>query len=207
MGAFMKNPALVWEWYAHRKTIIAGIRAERRPRRPRARWSRSSPDFAVITQNIDNLHRRAGSTRPSTNSTATSSGTTAWSAGRRAGTTIVLGGTGYPRLHALRRTRAPRRRLVRRDAPRRGMGVRRFVRPRGRTCSFPSAPPAVVYPAASLPLIAQRAGAYLVEINPEPTPLTARADEFLRGPSGAVLPDAARGDGPGSHTPLTRERE
>ena len=24
-SAFMKNPELVWEWYAHRKRVIAGI--------------------------------------------------------------------------------------------------------------------------------------------------------------------------------------
>jgi NAD-dependent deacetylase len=47
---------------------------------------------------------------------------------------------------------------------------------------------AVVYPAASLPLVAKRSGAYLLEINPEPTPLTAQADEFLQGASGVLLP-------------------
>jgi NAD-dependent deacetylase len=47
---------------------------------------------------------------------------------------------------------------------------------------------AAVYPAASLPVVAQSHGAYLVEINPEPTPLTERADEFLQGPAGRILP-------------------
>jgi NAD-dependent deacetylase len=47
---------------------------------------------------------------------------------------------------------------------------------------------AVVYPAASLPLVAKRSGAYLLEINPEPTPLTAQADEYLQGASGVFLP-------------------
>lgn len=47
---------------------------------------------------------------------------------------------------------------------------------------------AVVYPAASLPLAAKDAGAYLVEINPEPTPLTDRVDEFLAGKSGEIIP-------------------
>jgi NAD-dependent deacetylase len=47
---------------------------------------------------------------------------------------------------------------------------------------------AVVYPAASLPLMAKQRGAYLVEVNTEPTPLTGGADEFLRGPSGTILP-------------------
>jgi NAD-dependent deacetylase len=48
---------------------------------------------------------------------------------------------------------------------------------------------ALVYPAASLPLIARRRGAFLVEVNPEPTPLTDRVDEFLQGSAGSVLPD------------------
>lgn len=46
----------------------------------------------------------------------------------------------------------------------------------------------LVYPAAALPQIARSAGAYLVEINPEPTPLSAHADERLAGPSGEILP-------------------
>jgi NAD-dependent deacetylase len=47
---------------------------------------------------------------------------------------------------------------------------------------------AVVYPAASLPMLAKRSGAYLVEINPDETPLTPMVDEYLRGKSGDVLP-------------------
>jgi NAD-dependent deacetylase len=47
---------------------------------------------------------------------------------------------------------------------------------------------AVVYPAASLPLMAKRSGAYLVEINIEPTDLSHKADEVLTGTSGDILP-------------------
>ena len=47
---------------------------------------------------------------------------------------------------------------------------------------------ALVQPAASLPLIAKRAGATLVEINPEPTPLTSLADFAFQDNSGAILP-------------------
>jgi NAD-dependent deacetylase len=46
----------------------------------------------------------------------------------------------------------------------------------------------LVYPAAALPQIAQSAGAYIVEINPEPTPLTSYANERLAGPAGEILP-------------------
>jgi NAD-dependent deacetylase len=45
-----------------------------------------------------------------------------------------------------------------------------------------------VYPAASLPLLAKQHGALLVEINPEPTPITERTDEFLQGQAGTILP-------------------
>jgi NAD-dependent deacetylase len=44
-----------------------------------------------------------------------------------------------------------------------------------------------VYPAAELPLIAARAGAFVVQINPAPTPLD-RVAHNLRGPAGVVLP-------------------
>src|SRR5262249_325558 len=39
-----------------------------------------------------------------------------------------------------------------------------------------------VYPAAALPSYALQAGAMVVEINPQPTPLSDRADHVLRGP-------------------------
>jgi NAD-dependent deacetylase len=47
---------------------------------------------------------------------------------------------------------------------------------------------AVVQPAASLPVWAQRSGAYLIEINPEPTPLSHIADECMRQPAAMALP-------------------
>ncbi|MBW2261234.1 MAG: NAD-dependent deacylase [Deltaproteobacteria bacterium] len=51
---------------------------------------------------------------------------------------------------------------------------------------------AVVQPAASIPVIARRAGALVVEINPERTPLTDQVvDVFLEGWSGEVLPALA----------------
>lgn len=45
-----------------------------------------------------------------------------------------------------------------------------------------------VYPAAELPRLAKRAGAYVVEVNPEPGGITPVADVFLRGTAGTVLP-------------------
>jgi NAD-dependent deacetylase len=48
---------------------------------------------------------------------------------------------------------------------------------------------AVVHPAASLPEIAKSKGAFLIEINVEPTVLTPMADLFLEGLSGKILPE------------------
>jgi NAD-dependent deacetylase len=46
----------------------------------------------------------------------------------------------------------------------------------------------VVYPAADIPVQAKRAGAKLVIINKDPTPLDSAADYVLREASGEVLP-------------------
>ena len=47
---------------------------------------------------------------------------------------------------------------------------------------------AVVYPAASLAPIAKSAGARVIEINPEQTPLSSHVDLSLRGAAGELLP-------------------
>lgn len=47
---------------------------------------------------------------------------------------------------------------------------------------------AMVYPAASLPEIAKRSGAFLVEVNPEVTPLSPLANEVLKGKAAETLP-------------------
>ena len=45
-----------------------------------------------------------------------------------------------------------------------------------------------VYPAAEFPLQARRDGAALIEVNTAPTPITDMVDVALRGPSGELLP-------------------
>jgi NAD-dependent deacetylase len=49
-----------------------------------------------------------------------------------------------------------------------------------------------VWPAAELPHVAKRAGARLIEVNPDPSELTALADVFLQGRAGDVLPRLAQ---------------
>ena len=47
----------------------------------------------------------------------------------------------------------------------------------------------VVEPAASLPVLARDRGAMVIEVNPQPTPLTSLAQISIRGTAGAVLPE------------------
>jgi NAD-dependent deacetylase len=50
----------------------------------------------------------------------------------------------------------------------------------------------VVYPAASLPLAAAERGAFVLEINTEPTDLSPRVSTTILGKAGEVLPEIVR---------------
>ena len=58
--AFIKNPQLVWEWYNYRRKIVHN--AQPNPAHLTiAEMQNHFKDVIVVTQNVDNLHRRAGS--------------------------------------------------------------------------------------------------------------------------------------------------
>lgn len=61
--AFNKNPALVWEWYLWRRSIIAKAEPNAGHRALVELEQRLGEDFFLITQNVDGLHQRAGSKR------------------------------------------------------------------------------------------------------------------------------------------------
>jgi NAD-dependent deacetylase len=56
--AFADNPTLVWEWYDWRRQRIAACQPNA-AHEVLARWS-LRPGFALVTQNVDGLHERAG---------------------------------------------------------------------------------------------------------------------------------------------------
>ncbi len=58
--AFMRNPVMVWEWYQHRKKVIHDSQPNA-GHQTIAEMQEYFEDVTVVTQNIDNLHRRAGS--------------------------------------------------------------------------------------------------------------------------------------------------
>src|SRR5206468_2216938 len=45
-----------------------------------------------------------------------------------------------------------------------------------------------VYPVANLPFIARESGAAVIDVNPDPSPISRIAHVFLQGPSGVILP-------------------
>lgn len=185
MNAFMRNPEMVWEWYKARKRVMAEVQPNP-GHYALAQMEQLIPSFAVVTQNIDNLHRRAGSK-----------------------TIFELHGniernycmeclTPYANEAVLAGQEVPRCScggLIRPDVVWFGEmlpedaweGAERACGNADVLLSVGTS--AVVYPAASLPVMAQRQGAFIIEINPEPTPLTESADVFLQGKSGAILPE------------------
>lgn len=183
--AFARDPALVWQWYDWRRGLIAAVEPNA-GHRVVAGWEKLFTNIAVITQNVDGLHRRAGS-----------------------GKVLELHGN----IWKIRCTRegtvndnmdSPLREIPP-TCPECGAMLRPHIIWFGEaldadllerafalseTCQvmFVIGTSAVVQPAASLPYAAGQAGAKVVEINLEPTPLTPRADFFFAGKAGEILP-------------------
>jgi NAD-dependent deacetylase len=60
-AGFKHNPRLVWEWYAWRRQLVAQA-APNPGHIALAELERHVPQLTLITQNVDGLHQRAGST-------------------------------------------------------------------------------------------------------------------------------------------------
>lgn len=58
--AFRRDPKLVWEWYAWRRSLVAGA-APNPAHFALAALTRLVPQLTLITQNVDGLHQQAGS--------------------------------------------------------------------------------------------------------------------------------------------------
>ena len=58
--AFQRDPKLVWEWYDWRRQILV-TKKPNRAHEVLAAWSRRYPKLTLITQSVDGLHERAGS--------------------------------------------------------------------------------------------------------------------------------------------------
>ena len=183
---FRADPSLVWRWYAWRRTLVG----QAQPNAGHQALAAAEAGFErlrVITQNVDGLHARAGSTEP-----------------------IELHGN-------LMRTTCLERCGFSEDAPARLPAGEPPRCPRCGAWLRPAVvwfgemlDPAVlqdaaaaaedcdvmlvvgtsglVYPAAGLPAGARRAGAAVITVNPEPTDLDDLAAVCIRGKAAEVLP-------------------
>lgn len=187
--AFERDPGLVWEWYDWRRGLIAPVEPNA-GHRVLAGWEGLFGDFAVITQNVDGLHAKAGS-----HDIVELHGNIWKLRCTREGTVEEIRETPLPRLPPVCPSCGA---LFRPHVVWFGESLDPVVLDRAsgisRSCQvmLVLGTSGVVHPAASLPFAASRAGAKIVEINVEPTPLTPQADHFLPGKSGEILADLDR---------------
>jgi NAD-dependent deacetylase len=182
--AFLRNPKLVWEWYNHRKKIIH--QSQPNPGHIAiAEMQNIFPDVTVVTQNIDNLHRRAGSK-----------------------TIYELHGNIERNFCIKCKTFYNEELDFSKGVPKCKCGG--LIRPdvvwfgeylpedqfnasekASRHCDvfFIVGTSAVVYPAANLIFVAKQNGAYLAEVNIEDTEVSGLADISFFGASGKILPE------------------
>jgi NAD-dependent deacetylase len=152
-----------------------------------ARWEAKVPEFTLITQNVDGLHARAGSRN-----------------------ILELHGNIWRTRCTSCHSAEERHEVPLREIPPTCGACGELLRPdvvwfgesldpqvlgaaieASRTCEVfvVAGTSGVVQPAASLAALAVDAGATVVEVNPDPTPLTAIVHHRLGGPGGEVLPE------------------
>ncbi|HVF63128.1 MAG TPA: NAD-dependent deacylase [Casimicrobiaceae bacterium] len=184
-SAFARNPTLVWDWYAARRETVKSV--EPNPGHfAIATMETLVGDFLLVTQNVDGLHARAGSRK-----------------------LVELHGN-IARVRCSREDRVVDAWHASPDSlPPRCPHCGAFLRPdvvwfeemlpagaleaaeaAARRCDvfIVAGTSGEVYPAAALPHYAKAAGARVVEVNPDATPLSSLADDCLRGGSATVLP-------------------
>jgi len=181
---FARDPKLVWDWYNWRRGVMA--RAEPNPGHlALAQIEKRSPNFALITQNVDGLHDRAGS-RNVLKVHGDIWTVRCCSCGRervdRTDSLPVL-----PPICACGGIERPGVVWFGESLPRE-VWARAEKAAREAELFLVIGTSAVVYPAAGLVGLAKSAGAKVVEINIAETPVSAMVDESLRGPAGEVLP-------------------
>jgi NAD-dependent deacetylase len=189
--AFRRDPRLVWEWYAWRRKTVAGCEPNA-AHRALAQWSRAREGVRIVTQNVDDLHLRAG-TRGLVRLHGSLWELSCWTGCADAPTTWRDDRVPLPVLPP----RCPHCGGLARPA------VVWFGEPLSETDVLAAneaascdvfltvGTSAVVYPAAGLVTEARRRGAFTAEINADETPASAAVDLAIRGRAEDVLPRLA----------------
>jgi NAD-dependent deacetylase len=186
--AFARDPKLIWDWYAWRREAVKGVRPNP-GHYALAEIEKRIPQFTLITQNVDGLHRMAGSQNvlelhgnlQRVRCSECNMFAETWgddfdsvpkceSCGGLLRPDVVWFGEALPREQLATAVEATR------------------------ACDmfFSIGTSGVVQPAASLAGAARSLGAVVVEVNAEPTALTSNVDYFFQGKSGEILPDLVK---------------
>ncbi|MCB0105027.1 MAG: NAD-dependent deacylase [Caldilineaceae bacterium] len=183
---FAADPGLVWRWYMERLTAVEAAT-------PNAgHWALAAlakliPRFTLVTQNVDDLHERAGHQQ------------VLHLHGRITRFRCNLCASVHPLEPKERHCAEPPPCLVCGDRvrpdvvwfgenlPGRVLDLAWRAAERADVVLVVGTS-AVVYPAAQLPLVARQQGAVVIDVNPNCTPISEIADLFLQGESGTLLP-------------------
>ena len=186
LDGFLADPELVWRWYEHRFGVVEAAV----PNPGHRAVAALEPFFertTVVTQNVDGLHQRAGSTDViELHGTMTCF-------------KCVSGHGGFRRDDLSAQTEKPPRcpecgDLVRPDVVLFGEmlpeeELRRALELAAECDALLAVgTSAVVYPAAMVPEVAAQAGAAVIDVNPQRDQIAGFAAHFLEGPGGEVLP-------------------
>jgi NAD-dependent deacetylase len=181
--AFARNPKLVWEWYSWRQGLIS----ECEPNQAHttfAEWEANGILSYLITQNVDGLHRRAGSEKVlEVHGDLWATKCTSCSFHGR----LDLPAKGIPLCPECDR-------MLRPDVVWFGESLDRRIMTRvydelaSADVILVVGTSALVQPAASFPLVVKQSGGKILEANIEHTPLTPASDVHVSGKAGEVLP-------------------
>ncbi len=185
--AFLDNPDLVQRWYAHRRQLALDTEPND-GHRALAALERRVSHFTLITQNVDNLHQRAGSERVVELHGNITRNYCMDCEREAADEELASLAEGEP-------ARCPEcGGLIRPDV----VWFGEMLPPDALHTAQDAAQQAdvflsvgtsaIVHPAAGLPLLAKDHGAYVAEVNIKPSAITDRVDELVRGKAGEVLP-------------------
>lgn len=182
--AFQRNPKLIWDWYSWRREAIKGVRPNP-GHYALVEMSHSVKNFSLITQNVDGLHRLAGSQQLI--ELHGNINTVRCSECGRISEEWDDDGSEVPRCKECNGLLRPNVVWFGEPLPRKEFETAVSV---ARTCDifFSIGTSAEVQPAASLAYAACHRGAIVIEINIEVTRFTPKADYILRGKSGEILP-------------------
>jgi NAD-dependent deacetylase len=184
-SAFASDPQLVWEWYQWRRELVAACHPNPAHEFIARLEREHGGEFLLVTQNVDGLHRLAGSEK------LVEVHGNLWevrctSCGRSAEDRTVPFPELPPRCDECRGLLRPGVVWFGEALPEAAL-AQAFAAAERCDLMLVVGTSAVVYPVAYLPQLAQRAGAHVIEVNADETPLTPLVDESWRGKAGEVL--------------------